>query len=211
MRQLVVRTSDGLVVNVVELAGGSNWTPPPGTFLLNLPGEIGDTWDGFNIIPQPQPPGIPGEVPAPFLKFEDSEVLGAKRLVTEWNGRKTAIVGAVGADSSLAAMYQSPGPTGSQPAGPRREFHVSSLANIPDIPTLVVDGDTLYVENDGEYRFTHGAWRRILVGPQLGTAGDTDPLYGTLFAAIDALGGGGPPVNPKIIDAFTQLKIVLGG
>ena len=155
---------------------------------------------------QPAPP-----IPQGTLKWEASEVPGAVRLVAEFNGKKSAIVGAVGADSSLAAMYQSPGPIGPQPAGPRREFHVASLANITDIPSPVVDGDTLYVESDGEYRFTHGEWRRLLVGPALGMPGDTDPLYSALFVAIDALSAGGPPVNPKIITAFNELKIVLGG
>ena len=155
-----------------------------------------------------QPP-LP--VPQGVLRWEASEIPGAVRLVAEFSGKKSAIVGAVGADSSLAAMYQSPGPIGPQPAGPRREFHVASLANINDIPATVVDGDTLYVEADGEYRFTRGEWRRLLVGPALGTPGDTDPLYSALFVAIDALTTGGPPVNPKLITAFNELKIVLGG
>ena len=155
------------------------------------------------IFEAPDPP-----IPQGVLKWEASEIPGAVRLVAEFNGKKSAIVGAVGVDSSLAAMYQSPGPVGPQPAGPRREFHVAALANIDDIPTTVVDGDTLYVESDGEYRFTGGAWRRVLTGPALGSPGDQINLYSALDAAMDAIiaGSGGPPVNPKIVNFVTELR-----
>lgn len=57
-RQAVIRTSDGLVVNVIELEPGANWTPPPGhsTRVSDVAGP-GDTWTGtrFNRGPAPAP------------------------------------------------------------------------------------------------------------------------------------------------------------
>ena len=160
--------------------------------------------DNPPIFDLPDPPQPQGE-----LRWEPSEVPGTLRLVALFNGKKSAIVGAVGADASQAAMYQSPGPVGPLPAGPRREYHVATVADIGQIPTTVVDGDTLYIEADGEYRFTHGVWRRVLTGPVLGTPADTDPLFAGLTAALDAaMEGVGPPVNPKILAVFAEMKKV---
>ena len=154
------------------------------------------------IFDLPDPP-----IPQGVLKWEVSDVPGAVRLVAEYNGKKSAIVGAVGADASLAAMYQSPGPVGPQPAGPRREFHVASPANIGNIPTVVVDGDTLYIENDGEYRRSNGAWRRVLFGPSLGSPADTPALYTALDAAMDTAIN--PPQGPNIDSRIRAVLIEL--
>jgi hypothetical protein len=164
-----------------------------------------DLPDDPPIFEAPNPPQPQGE-----LVWESSEVPGSVRLVAKFNGKKSAIVGLVGADASQTAMYQSPGPIGPQPAGPRREFHVATLADIANIPVSVVDGDTLYVEADGEYRFIENEWKRILTGPSLGSPGDVVEIWAGLEAALDdALGGGGPPLNPKVVAVFTELRKVL--
>lgn len=155
------------------------------------------------IFEAPDPPQPKGE-----LVWEPSEVPGSLRLVAKYNGKTSAIVGAVGADASLAAMYQSPGPIGPLPAGPRREFHVASQPDIVNIPVPVVPGDTLYVENDGEYRFSNGAWRRVLFGPSLGTPADQSNLYAALDAAMDTAINPpqGPNIDPRVRAVLIELR-----
>ena len=47
----VVRTADGLVVNVVMWDGGPGWTPPVGhTAILSTTAAPGDIWDGTQFI-----------------------------------------------------------------------------------------------------------------------------------------------------------------
>jgi hypothetical protein len=83
---------------------------------------------------------------------------------------------------------------------------------IPAILPTPIPGDTLYVLGDGEYRLVNGSWTRILPGPHLNTPADVEDVYGNLFATIDALSdGSGPPVNPKIVSCFNELKKVFGG
>jgi hypothetical protein len=45
-----------IVINVIELEDGANWTPPEGTELAPQDnGNIGDTWDGTQFVPPPAP------------------------------------------------------------------------------------------------------------------------------------------------------------
>jgi len=152
-------------------------------------------------------------VPQGILSWEASEVPGAVRLVATYAGKKSVIVGGVGTDSTQVAMYQSPGPTGQLPAGPRREWHVATKADIVNIPTAVAPGDTLYIEGDGEYRYSQGAWHRILIGPSLGTPADVNDIYTALFAALDTAINPqqGPSVDPRVKAVLVELKKVLGG
>jgi len=52
-RRALVRQSDGLVINVIELEEGANWSPPTGYILLDATisqtTDIGDTWDGLKV------------------------------------------------------------------------------------------------------------------------------------------------------------------
>jgi len=52
-RRALVRQSDGLVINAIELEEGSNWSPPIGHILLDATisqrTDIGDTWDGLKV------------------------------------------------------------------------------------------------------------------------------------------------------------------
>lgn len=181
-----------------------------------LDGSKGDFWaeGGQLFVPDNLPDDPPifelSDPPRPKgeLVWEESEIPGAVRLVAVYNGKKTAIAGAIGADASLTAMYQSPGPIGPQPAGPRREFHVPSVAGIVNIPVPIVDGDTLYVESDGEYRFSNGAWRRVLFGPALGTPADQPNLYGALDAAMDTAINPptGPNIDPRVKAVLIELR-----
>ena len=155
------------------------------------------------IFEPPDPPQIQGRI-----FWEDSGVSGALRLMVEYNNQKAVVVGAVGADTTKAAMYQSPGPIGQSPAGPRREFHLANNATLADLPVGVVDGDTLYKETNGEYRFSGGVWRRILTGPVLGSVGDTEPLYAGLNAALDAAINPpqGPNIDPRVKAVLIELR-----
>ena len=48
MRYAVIATD--VVVNVIELAEGANWTPPSGTFLrASDAADIGDGWNGVHF------------------------------------------------------------------------------------------------------------------------------------------------------------------
>jgi len=45
-----------IVVNVIELEDGAQWTPPAGTELApQHDGGIGDTWDGTQFVKPPEP------------------------------------------------------------------------------------------------------------------------------------------------------------
>lgn len=57
MRYAIIDLSTNLVVNVAEIEPGDGSTQPEGT--LNFQSDtanIGDSWDGTSIIPQPAPP-----------------------------------------------------------------------------------------------------------------------------------------------------------
>lgn len=61
MRKAVVRQSDGLVTNVIEIEQGTDWQPPQGCVLVDAKDAgPGDTWDGMKFIkpelPPPEPP-----------------------------------------------------------------------------------------------------------------------------------------------------------
>ena len=64
MRKAVVRESDGLVLNVIEIEGGSPWPTPSGCILVDAEtsGSPGDTWDGEEFIP-PAPTFVTVTVP----------------------------------------------------------------------------------------------------------------------------------------------------
>ena len=74
MRKAIVRESDGLVINVIELATGwqskkPKWQAPEGTYLVaaKTDGSPGDTWNGEvfirpEVIPAPKPRNILAEI-----------------------------------------------------------------------------------------------------------------------------------------------------
>ena len=45
---------DSVVVNVVEIESGAEWTPPEGHSIGIEGGQIGDTWDGSKYTPPVQ-------------------------------------------------------------------------------------------------------------------------------------------------------------
>lgn len=159
--------------------------------------------DNPPIFEHQDPPQAQGR-----MFWEDSGIPGALRLMVEHNGQRAVVVGAVGADTSRVAMYQSPGPVDVRPAGPRREFHLDVDATVSELPVPPVDGDTLYRENDGEYRYSNGAWRRILYGPVLGSPADQPALYADLDAAMDAAinPAQGPAVDPRVRAVLVELR-----
>ena len=57
MRKALTRDFDGLVVNVIEIEDGANWTPPVGHYLRDAGNASpGDTWDGTKYVPKPPGP-----------------------------------------------------------------------------------------------------------------------------------------------------------
>ena len=55
-RYAVVRTANGRVENVVELANGSDWSPPEGCTTFADPtgaAQVGGTWDGSTFSAAP--------------------------------------------------------------------------------------------------------------------------------------------------------------
>ena len=60
MRMAVVKISDNLVTNVIELEPGADWNPPAG-HSIRLAGNAnpGDIWSGTEYIKPPPPPPDP--------------------------------------------------------------------------------------------------------------------------------------------------------
>ena len=58
MRKTIIEVATGNVVNVIILAEGAEWSPPEGQVIGPDGGNVGDTWDGKNYIPPPQPTPI---------------------------------------------------------------------------------------------------------------------------------------------------------
>ena len=56
-KNLPLIDSTGLVINVIHLEDGAEWTPPDGHTLGIEGGAIGDTWDGAQYV-KPSPPTI---------------------------------------------------------------------------------------------------------------------------------------------------------
>lgn len=174
---------------------------------------VGDFFvDGDNLLHYPdlvpdEPIFDPPDPPQPqgTLSWENSAVPGSLRLVATFNGKKSVVVGAVGADVTDVAMYQSPGPMSNQATGPpRREFHAATKADIVNIPIPPNDGDTLYIDLGNEYRFILGNWHRVLYGPTIDSLADVTNLYALLNQKLDAAIN--PPTGPQI-DA--RIKAVL--
>jgi len=62
-RNALIETATGLVVNVIELEPGANWTPPVGQEVVDaLDATEGSVWDGSSFSQPPEPP-----VPQRFL------------------------------------------------------------------------------------------------------------------------------------------------
>ena len=80
MKKSVVRKSDGVVVNIIEIEDGANWEPPEGCELMDG-GEIGDVWDGvkFTKAALPSWPSLQAEWDAAPTLEDKVEVL-AKAL-----------------------------------------------------------------------------------------------------------------------------------
>jgi len=78
MQKSVVRQSDGLVINRIEIREGSKWTPPDGCILMD-DGHIGQTWNGKEFIdpeplPEPEPPRDPlSEIDELKLRLQKAE------------------------------------------------------------------------------------------------------------------------------------------
>lgn len=70
MRRALIESSTGKMVNVIEIEADSIWQPPEGCELLDeansQQASPGDTWDGTNFIPAPEP--IP-EAPIRFITY----------------------------------------------------------------------------------------------------------------------------------------------
>lgn len=79
MKYMVVRQSDGLVVNSIVLDNPADYPAPDGHNLVVGDGGIGGTWDGANYIPVPVP--APSEAEAwAALRAERNRRLAA----TDW-------------------------------------------------------------------------------------------------------------------------------
>ena len=57
MKKVVVETATGIVSNVIEILGDTNWTPPEGCQLVaySVEAEIGGKWDGAAFSRAPKP------------------------------------------------------------------------------------------------------------------------------------------------------------
>lgn len=170
--------------------------------ILSFPDFVPDN----PVIEPPDPPQPRGK-----LIWEAGPVDGTVRLVATFNGKSSSIVVA-GQDTSVYAMFASPGPTDVSGHVRRKEFHLTGVENIAQLAPTPLEGDTLHIAGNGQYTLHADTnWHRMLSGPALGAPSDKVNLYGDLFTAIDALSVGGPPVHPKVITAFNELKKVLGG
>jgi len=55
MRKAVIKQSDGLVVNIIEIKAGAKWQTPENCYLIDAgKGSPGDTWDGKKFT-KPEP------------------------------------------------------------------------------------------------------------------------------------------------------------
>ena len=58
MSRKAIVDSKGLVVNVIVIEDGANWSPPDGCVLVaaETGGGVGDTWDGKRFVVPVEPP-----------------------------------------------------------------------------------------------------------------------------------------------------------
>lgn len=163
--------------------------------ILNYPDSLPDS----PIIEPPDPP-----IPQGKLRWEAGPLPGTVRLLVDFNGKSSTIVVA-GQDTSVYAMYTSPGPHSKGSLAHRHEYHLADKANISELGPLPVDGDTLYVLGTGEYRRSNNTWRRVLPGPDIGSLADKVDLYADLDDKLDAAIN--PPQGPQI-DARVKAVLV---
>lgn len=57
MRKAVVRSTNGFVINIIEIKPKAKWQSPDGCYLINAgDGSPGDTWNGEKFVkPEPLP------------------------------------------------------------------------------------------------------------------------------------------------------------
>jgi hypothetical protein len=79
MNYMIVRQSDGLVVNSIVLNNPADYSAPAGHDLVAGDGGIGGTWDGANYIPVPVTPPTEEEAWASLRRERD-----AKLAATDW-------------------------------------------------------------------------------------------------------------------------------
>lgn len=62
-RYALARKTDGLITNIIEWDGGPQWKPPDDAIaILSDTANVGDTWNGTDIVPGAPPPPTPEEV-----------------------------------------------------------------------------------------------------------------------------------------------------
>ena len=158
--------------------------------------------DNPPIFDPPDPP-----TPQGTLEWEAGPIPNTVRLVAKFNNKKSSVVVA-GQETNVYRMYTSPGPLVSGAGLSRKEYHITEKADIPLLQPTPIDGDTLYILGDGEYRYSNAAWRRVLYGPVLDSPADQLNLYVGLDAAMDAAinPSQGPQVDPRIKAVLVELR-----
>lgn len=74
MQRPIIDDATGMVVNVIEIEAGADWSPPDGFTIGAAGGSIGDTWNGSEYVPTvtneaPPPPVVP-VVPAMVTNYQ---------------------------------------------------------------------------------------------------------------------------------------------